>query len=76
MSDLSKEIKQFASKDELTRLWQETKRFCLYEDFKDLYDKIVPKSQAATDYCKEMSKDNNLFREIIKRFDETLIEKA
>ncbi|CDW89243.1 UNKNOWN [Stylonychia lemnae] len=58
------------------RLWNNFRKFCKFDDLKDLYNKTVPEiqkfEQKIIDFTQEMEKS----RIMIRRFDEVISEKA
>lgn len=47
-----------------------------YEDFKDLYNKVIPPMKVFEDRMKEMGDDYERSKEMIRRYDEIITEKA
>lgn len=76
MRELAGEMKGLAHQRDVEKLWAETKRFACYEDYKELYKKVVPPTVMATDNCKQMSKEIAQFREILARLDKNMGERA
>jgi hypothetical protein len=62
--------------DDGDRLWNNFRKYCKFDDLKDLYSKTVPEiqkfEQKIIDFTQEMEKNKFM----IRRFDEVLSEKA
>ena len=51
-------------------------RFALYEDYKELYAKVIPSIKGFETKMQMFGKDNHVMMEMIKNFDKSLAEKA
>jgi len=52
------------------------KRFALYDDYKGLYNKVVPPIKGVENKIDEFTKEHNQMKEIIRKFDEIITTKA
>lgn len=74
--DLQKKMKTKFEESEGAKIWEEFEKYCRFQDLKDLYGKIVPEMKKFEDNMIEMSKEYEQSKEIIRRYDEVLMEKA
>ena len=51
-------------------------RFALYEDYKELYAKVIPSIKGFETKMQMFGKDNHLMMEMVKNFDKSLSQKA
>ena len=65
-----------ATKDDLRKLTVQLKRFALYEDYKELYNKTVMPVQNMEQISNIMVKEMAQFKEVIRGFDTNLALKA
>ena len=63
-------------KTETRDITQHLKRFALYEDYKTLYDKVVPPLKVVQDIADDLKNDWLKTREIVEQFDEVIATKA
>ena len=57
-------------------MWEEFKKYCKYQDMKDLYNKVIPTLSQFETKMEEMSTGYEQSMEIIRRYDEIIAEKA
>ena len=60
----------------LDPLWDNFARFALYEDFKDLYNKVMPEIKKFESRIIIIDKELNKNNEIIQEFDKSISQKA
>lgn len=61
---------------EVRRVWKNFENYCSYQELKDLYNKVMPTLQRYDAKMMDMSRDYERSKEIIRRYDEVLLEKA
>jgi hypothetical protein len=61
---------------EIDKIWINFDKYCMYDDLKDLYMKTVPEIAKFEVKLEEFSKDIEKQTQILRRFDEILLEKA
>ena len=65
-----------AERRDLMQLKADLKNFCEYKDLKELYGKVMPPLQRIGQNLEALETDMNRNMEIIRRFDEVLLDKA
>ncbi len=63
-------------KSETERQWEEMKKYALYNDLKDLYGKVIPPLAGFDAKMDMMSQGYEQSKEMIRRYDEVLLDKA
>lgn len=63
-------------KDQLQKVKQDLKRFALYDDFKDLYNKTMKPMQVFQDQMHEYSTEHREVKAAVRALDEAIISKA
>lgn len=63
-------------KNKITQIWVEFKRYALYEDYRELYDKTVKPMQKFEQEMIDYSKSHKQMELMIKKFDENLSLKS
>ena len=76
ITQMKKEVSNAATKDDMRKLTVQLKRFALYDDYKDLYEKTVPPVQNMEQISNVLVKEMEQFKEVIRGFDESLALKA
>eukprot|EP00347_Sterkiella_histriomuscorum_P007561 403348445 len=65
-----------AENTEIKKVWENFVNYCSYQDLKDLYNKVMPPLSSFESKMMEMSRDYDQSKEMIRRYDEVLLEKA
>ena len=65
-----------SDKSEMGKVWEQFKSYALYQDLKDLYGKVIPPLSAFETKMNEMCSGYEQSREMIRRYDEIISEKA
>jgi hypothetical protein len=61
---------------ETQRVWEEFKKYSSYDDLKDLYNKVMPTLKNYEQKMMVMGNEYEQSKEMIRRYDEILSEKA
>ena len=69
-------LPRFAERRDLLQIKNDLKNFCEYKDLKELYSKVMPPLQQMGEDLATLETNMNHNREIIRRFDEVLLDKA
>ena len=72
MRDLTETVRDVAFKKDIVAVQLDMKRHALYDDYRDLYEKVVPPTVIAGDMCNQMSQEIETFKKIIEKFDENM----
>lgn len=65
-----------AKKNHINQLKEEIAKWCMYDDLKNLYSKVIPSIHSFEENMIVLEKDIEVYKQIVKRFDELLMEKA
>ena len=65
-----------ADKDQFQKIQMDLKRFALYDDFKDLYNKTMKPMQKFQDQMHEYSQEHREVKAAVRSLDESLMGKA
>ena len=76
LDDMDARVKSKTDIKETARLWKETKRHPLNEDFKDLYNKTLLPMKDFQEQMYIYQSEHKQMREMIRNFDTTLLTKA
>ena len=75
-SKLKSKIEMPDVKKEVDMIWNQFSKFCSYEHIQKIERKIDPFIEIVSNKVSEFEKDNINNKEIIRRFDEILLDKA
>lgn len=70
------ELSKKTDKSETAKIWEQFKNYALYQDLKDLYSKVLPPLSGFECKMEEMSASYEQSKEMIRRYDEVMSEKA
>ena len=76
INDLNYEIKQKATQDDLDKLLKEQKKYVHENEIIDIRDRLIPALKESNKVVDGFREDNENFKQIIRRFDEILLDKA
>lgn len=61
---------------ETRKVWDQFSKYALYQDLKDLYNKVLPPLSTFESKMDEMSDSYEQSKEMIRRYDEIMSDKA
>ena len=76
IKDINRRMLIKADKDQFQKIQMDLKRFALYDDFKDLYNKTMKPMQKFQDQMHEYSQEHREVKAAVRSLDESLMGKA
>eukprot|EP00347_Sterkiella_histriomuscorum_P005859 403355004 len=73
---LDEQVQNTVDREEGDKIWNHFKRFCKFDDMKDLYQKTVPEIQKFEQKLIDFTQDMEKNQFIVRRFDEIISDKA
>jgi hypothetical protein len=74
--EMSGALGKKTDKSEMLKVWNQFKSYALYQDLKDLYAKVLPPLSTFEEKMDEMSASYEQSKEVIRRYDEIISDKA
>ncbi len=74
--DMGTELAKKTDKLDLQKVWEQFNKYAMYQDLKDLYNKVLPPLSTFEAKMDEMSASYEQSKEMIRRYDEVISDKA